>query len=430
MNDMHGPPLAQFPFKHGRCLFSNARHKALFGGRCGAKSWSTATYLVVRATEREKLIVCARQYQNSIRDSSKSLIENRIRDLRLENEFWIADRAIRHTLTGSEFLFVGLERNVESIRSLEGADIWWTEEASTVSQEAMDVLLPTVRKPGSELIWTWNPRKPTDPVDKYFRGPRPRADAAIAQVNYWDHDFFKGTAAVAEMEALRNSNFKRYEHIWCGKYDVLSASKVFENVAIGRPKPEALMNSAPLYGLDFGYNDPTAAVRCHFLPELKTIYIAAEAYASGVTFDMLPEFLDLVVARRGDLVWADSASPGAIQLLESRGHGVRGVKKGKGSVQDGVQRMMNYKLLIDPDCENVRREVHSYSWPTDRLTGTVITGLNPVGGADHTIDAIRYATTNVLSDDTPDDDGGVLRLRLWGEPPRGDDPWSRRKRFD
>ena len=155
-------------------------------------------------------------------------------------------------------------------------------------------------------------------------------------------------------------------------------------------------------------------MRCHFLPELKTIYIAAEAYASGVTFDMLPEFLDLVVARRGDLVWAEQRvaggdpAPGEPRARRSRG------EEGKGSVQDGVQRMMNYKLLIDPDCENVRREVHSYSWPTDRLTGTVITGLNPVGGGDHLVNAIRYASTNVLDDDAGfDDDGGVFRIKLW-----------------
>jgi phage terminase large subunit len=413
MNEMATPQTAQFPLKHGRLLFSAARHKCLHGGRCGAKSWSAATYLVVRACESRKVIVCARQFQSSIRDSSKSLIENRIYDLGLLSEFWITDRAIRHTLTGSEFLFIGLERNIDNIRSLEGADIVWVEEASTVSQEAMDVLMPTVRKPGSEIIWTWNPRKPTDPVDRYFRSSAPRADANVVEVNYWDHDFFKNTAAVAEMEALKASNFKRYEHIWCGKYDVLSASKVFENVAIGRPAGEDLMNSAPLYGLDFGYNDPTAAVRCYFLPESRTIYVAAEAYASGVTFDMLPEFLDLVVHRRGDLVWADSASPGAIQLLESRGHGVRGVKKGKGSVRDGVQRLQNYKLLVDPDCPETQRELHAYSWPVDRLTGLVIAGMNPVGGADHCVDAIRYSTTNVLTDDALDDDGGVFRIKLW-----------------
>jgi phage terminase large subunit len=128
---------------------------------------------------------------------------------------------------------------------------------------------------------------------------------------------------------------------------------------------------------------------------------------------MLPDFLDLVVRRRGDLIWADSASPGAIQLLEARGHGVRGVRKSKGSVQDGVRRMMNYKLLVDPDCVESARELHAYSWPVDRLTGLVITGMNPVGGTDHCIDAIRYATSNVLNDDALDDDGGVLRLKLW-----------------
>lgn len=143
--------------KFKRTLFATARHKAICGGRGSAKSWSVATYLLVKSLEARKRIVCCRQFQNSIRDSSKELIEKRIRDLELTEQFSISDRTIVHNVTNSDFLFMGLERNIESIRSLEGADIVWIEEARTINAKSMEILLPTVRKSGSELIWTWKP---------------------------------------------------------------------------------------------------------------------------------------------------------------------------------------------------------------------------------------------------------------------------------
>ena len=107
-----------------KTLFAQGvRHKAMFGGRGSGKSWSIASYLVYIATKERKRIVGARQFQNSIRDSSKDLIERRIRDFELDGQFDLTDRSIVHRKTGSEFLFIGLERNIDSIRSMEGADI-------------------------------------------------------------------------------------------------------------------------------------------------------------------------------------------------------------------------------------------------------------------------------------------------------------------
>ena len=131
--------------------------------------------------------MCARQFQNSIRDSSKELIEKRIRDLELSDQFTVTNQSIMHNETQSNFLFVGLERNIESIRCLEGADIVWIEEANTISARSMEILLPTVRAPHSELIWCWNPNKPTDPVDAFFRSGEPPPNSRIAQVNYTDN---------------------------------------------------------------------------------------------------------------------------------------------------------------------------------------------------------------------------------------------------
>jgi phage terminase large subunit len=188
------------------------------------------------------------------------------------------ERSIVHLGTGSTFLFVGLERNVESIRSLEGANIVWVEEARMIKAKSMEILLPTVREPGSELIWCWNPELPTDPVDAYFRKGDPPPRSIVTYVDYRDNPFFLRTELPAEMEALRVGNYERYRHVWLGEYDLSYQTKVFTNVVVSRI--EVPVDAQPLYGLDFGFGqDPSFIVKAYVLEAAKQIYIAAEASA-------------------------------------------------------------------------------------------------------------------------------------------------------
>jgi phage terminase large subunit len=205
-------------------LFAKARHKALYGGRGGGKSFATATYVLLEALKTRKRVVCARQFQNSIRDSSKELLERRLYTLGMNDQFTVTDRTITNTLN-SDFVFVGLERNVESIRSLEGADIVWIEEARTISARSMETLLPTVRAAGSEMIWLWNPQLPEDPVDRYFRGAKPPPNSLVTKIDWRDNPHFHDTEMPAEMEILRQNNLDRYRHVWLGDYDLRRVSQ-------------------------------------------------------------------------------------------------------------------------------------------------------------------------------------------------------------
>src|SRR4029078_9324677 len=173
-----------------------------------ATSWSGASALTIIAGQAKKKIVCARQFQNSIRDSSKALIEKRIEMMGLRRQYHITDQYIYHRGTKSEFTFEGLDRNIESIRSLEGADIVWVEEARTTKAKSMEILLPTVGNPGSYFIWTWNPEDPADPVDAYFRkdGAPPRS--IVQFVDYKDNPYFYQTELPHEMEVLKKGNFE------------------------------------------------------------------------------------------------------------------------------------------------------------------------------------------------------------------------------
>jgi phage terminase large subunit len=395
-----------------RTLFAkNVRHKAMYGGRGSGKTWSIGSYLVYTANTERKRIICARQFQNSIRDSSKDLIERRIRDFELDREFSLTDRAITHRKTGSEFLFIGLERNIESIRSLEGADIVWIDEARTISNRSMEILLPTVRAPGSQLIWSWNPEDPLDPVDAYFRAGKPPPNSVITFVDYHDNPYFKHTTLPHEMEVLKRGNFNRYRHVWLGEYDLSYDSKVFSNIRVGRiDVPYAV---PPLYGMDFGFGkDPSFVVKCYHLEKTKQIFIAAEA-TGRVALDMLPAMLRTVIADDGDLVKADASQPGTIEFLQARGFNIHAAQKGPGSVKSGINFLQGYEIVIDPNCEAMREEARLYSWMTDKLTGRVLSA--PVDAYNHGWDAVRYATESaqVESAMEGDNSGGVMSLKIW-----------------
>jgi phage terminase large subunit len=401
---------AEMGAKHVATLFCDARHKALHGGRGSAKSWSIATYLGIKASKLRKRIVCARQFQNSIRDSSKELIEKRIEKLGLSPQFDITERYIVHRETRSQFLFVGLERNVESIRSLEGADIVWIEEARTVSAKSMEILLPTVRAADSELIWSWNPVDPEDPVDAYFRKGKLPPRSIVTAVTFRDNPFFNDTEMPLEMEVLKRGNPARYRHVWEGEYDISYDTKIFTHVRVGRPQIPS--DNQPLYGMDFGFgSDPSFVVKVHMLPG-RVLYIAREACAR-ISMDRLPHLITSVTDGAEVLIKADASQPGTIEFLNARGFHVVGAKKGPGSVKSGILYLQGFEIVIDPSCEKMREEAHLYSWMTDRLTNKVLP--IPVDAHNHGWDSVRYATEDEAAATALDDDsdGGVFKLKLW-----------------
>jgi phage terminase large subunit len=413
------PPKRQlqvvFGEKFQNTLFRPARHKALVGGRGSAKSWSVANYLLIQSLEARKRIVCCRQFQNSIRDSSKELIEKRARDLDISDQFRFSDRSIDNPQTGSDFLFMGLERNIESIRSLEGADIVWIEEARTINLKSMEILLPTVRKRGSQLIWTWNPELPDDPVDAYFRGPQgPPPNSIVTFVDYRDNPFFQDTEMVNEMEVLRAGNPARFKHVWLGEYDLKHESKVFPNVTIGRI--EINPDTMPArYGMDFGFgSDPSFVTKVFINQDRKQIYIQAEA-SGRVPMDDLPALARSVVDSDRDLIKCDSSQPGTIEFMQRRGMNVTAAQKGPGSVKAGINFLQGYSIFIDPFCEQMREEARLYSWMVDRRTGQSLSV--PVDANNHGWDSVRYALEDFsLEGDDPAEDpyGGVFKLfRKW-----------------
>src|SRR5262245_17725707 len=328
-------------------LFQPYRHKAYYGGRGSAKSHSFAEALSIITSKNSKRVVCARQFQNSIRDSVKELLEHKMRHLRLvgAGAYRIYDREIVHESTDSRYTFIGLDRNPDSAKSLEGADICWVEEARTINQRSMEIIIPTIRNPGSEIWWSWNPEFATDPVDKYFRSEKslelaerfadvPGARRLVQRVGIADNPYFYQTPLAHEMEFMKLGNYARYLHIWGGEYDDANESKIFTNIEVGRvPVPDYC---APRYGMDFGFgSDPFFVVKVYIIEHIRVVYIAREA-TGHVALRDLPKHVLEVVDDSADYIKGDSSQPGTIDHLNSQGFNLEGAKKGPGSVKAGI----------------------------------------------------------------------------------------------
>ncbi|QLG89831.1 PBSX family phage terminase large subunit [Chitinibacter bivalviorum] len=205
---------APFPAKL-RGLFSPCRYKVAHGGRGSAKSWSFARALLIQAAQSPLRILCAREVQKSIKDSVHKLLGDQIQSLGLGQFFTITDTSIKGA-NGTEFAFAGLaSHTVESIKSFEGVDIVWVEEAQTVSKKSWDTLTPTIRKPGSEIWVSFNPDLDTDPTyQRFVLNPPP--GAWVVQINYNDNPWFPEELE-KERVHCQFSDPKSYPNIWEGK---------------------------------------------------------------------------------------------------------------------------------------------------------------------------------------------------------------------
>jgi phage terminase large subunit len=394
-----------------------ARYRGAFGGRGSAKSHTFAAALLIKAYERELRVLCCREIQNSIRDSVKRLLDDKIDgNDELKAHFTSTDTEIRGA-NDSLFIFGGLRTNAQSIKSLEGVDIAWVEEANTVSKASLEILIPTVRKPGSELWFTWNPLNPTDPVDQMFRGPDgPPPNAIVREINWKENPWFPDVLR-AEMDWDRQRDPDKYSHIWCGQYRRNSEARVFKNWRVGtREEFKPKRDTRFYYGGDWGFaQDPSVLVRCYI--ESRTLFIDHEAYAIGCDIDFTPflfggfeedqlkelnsqAWKKLSAAKLpewkgipGSRLWpirADSARPETISYMQQHGFPrMVAAKKGAGSVEDGIEFLKSYDIVVHPRCTHTIDELTMYAYKVDKLTGQILPILEDK--KNHTIDSIRYA---------------------------------------
>jgi len=203
---------AEFPPKLAG-LFQPMRYKVAHGGRGSGKSWGFARALLLLGTMRPLRVLCARELQNSIKESVHKLLSDQIDNLGLGHFYNILDQEIRGA-NGTEFVFAGIRNNVNKIKSYEAVDICWVEEANKVTKNSWSVLIPTIRKPGSEIWATFNPELETDDTYQRFIASKP-SNSWVVEVNWRDNPWFT-PELMSEMEDLRTRDEDEYLHVWEG----------------------------------------------------------------------------------------------------------------------------------------------------------------------------------------------------------------------
>lgn len=373
-------------------LLEPARYKCAWGGRGSGKSHFFAEMMIEsHILDQKRRSVCVREIQKSLNQSVKRLLEMKIQDMNAGAYFEVQDAVIKSKKGDGRIIFQGMQSHTaDSIQSLEGYDCAWVEEAQSLSQTSLDLLRPTIRKPNSELWFTWNPRQSSDPVDFLLRGPTPPKDAVVLKVNYTDNPWFPDVLR-DEMEYDKRRDPDKYQHVWMGEYLRNSQSRVFRNWKI--EDFEAPADAIHRLGADWGFSvDPTVLVRCHIIG--RTLYIDYEAYMIGCEIVNTPElFLQVPEAEKWPIV-ADSARPETISHMRKNGFPkIMGAVKGPRSLEEGIEFLKNYDIVVHQRCLHTIDELTLYSYKTDPLTGKILPLLEDK--KNHVIDALRYACEGV-----------------------------------
>lgn len=367
-------------------LLKPARYKGAYGGRGSGKSHFFAEALIERCIAQKTSWACLREVQKSLNQSVKRLLEIKIEELGVSHMFDCQEAKII-TPYGGLIIFQGMQNHTaDSIKSLEGFDGAWFEEAQNCSQRSLDLLRPTIRKEGSEMWFSWNPENETDPVDELLRGENPPPESIVVEVNYSDNPWFPKVLR-DEMEYDKSRDKDKYQHIWLGGYRQHSEARVFNNWTV--EEFEAPKGTVFRFGADWGFAvDPSVLVRCYI--DGRRLYIDHEAWMVGCEIDQLPDLFDRIPESRKWFITADSSRPETISYMQKHGYPkINPAIKGPGSVEDGIEFLKSFDIVVHPRCKHVIDELSMYSYEVDDLTGKVLPKLADKNN--HTIDAVRYA---------------------------------------
>lgn len=392
--------------------YRKARYKVLWGGRGSAKSWAIAEALIRLAASMPLRVLCLREFQNSIKDSSHKVLVDTIYRLGYQAWFEITNTEIR-SRCGAEFIFKGCFNKLNSLRSTEGIDICWLEEAHSISEASWRVIIPTIRKDGSEIWVSFNM---DDEMDATYRRlvAKPRPDAIVHKINYDRNPYFPQVLR-AEMEYDKETDYNLYLHVWEGHPRKVSNSIVLSGRYKIREESDFDWDRGYMeygqeerlrLGMDFGFSqDPSALVRLWVRNhkeeingaerDVKSLMVTHEAYGTGVELEELPEFMDAVPGAREWPIGADCSAPATISHLKNKGFRIYGAEKWQGSVEDGIRHLRGYyEISIHRRCIHTAQEAHMYRYKVDPKVvdehGQPLVLPIIVDRHNHTWDAARY----------------------------------------
>lgn len=376
----------------------NARYLGAWGGRGSGKSHFFAEHLVRRALSQPGFrAVCCREIQKSIRFSARQLIADKISRLGVSASFGVQEQLIRTPGDGM-IIFQGLQdHTADSVKSLEGVDVAWLEEAQSVGARSWRLLRPTIMRNEGAQIWaSWNPETPDGPVDGFFRNRAPTDErVACVQAVWRDNPWFSENMEAERRDDLARLDPAEYAHIWEGAYLALSEALIFRDrvtyEGVFTPPSDARL----YYGIDWGFaTDPTALVRCWI--DRDVLYVDYAEGAPGIELDDLPALIDSVPGARTWPLKGDGARPETISYLRNRcGIDIKAAAKWPGSVEDGVARLKGFaRICVHERAEKIAREFRTYSYKVDKRTGDILPKIEDAHN--HWIDALRYALDGVI----------------------------------
>lgn len=364
-----------------------ADFKCVWGGRGSGKSWSIVQILLVLGVARPLRILGVREFQTSIKESSHQLFTRMIERLGLQDHYDIRKTEI-HGKNGTYICYVGLhDQTAESIKGYEDFDIFWIDEARTITRYSWQLLCPTMRKEGGEIWATLNPEDEDDPVyaDLVVNTPD---NCITIECNWWDNPWFPERLR-RQKDADYRANPEDAAWIWEGKTRNISDAQILKGKIQVVDNIDTSTMDGPYYGLDFGFaTDPTALIEVWVKDD--SIYIAREVYGNQTETDDLPALLDQIPGIRQHIIRADSSRPETISYLRRQGFRVMAADKWSGSVNDGIAFLRRqYRIYIHHSCRNIIKEGKYWRYKVKPQTKEV-TNV-PASGDDHGWDAVRYS---------------------------------------
>ncbi len=383
--------------------FGSVRYRVVYGGRGGSKSWNIARAGLVRCAEKKRRWLCAREYQNSIKQSVHKLLSTQIEKLGM-SAFYDVRKTEIVGRNGSEIIFHGLAHNVEAITSLEGIDLCWVEEAASISEDSWRVLIPTIRNEGSEIWVSFNPKLATDPVYRRFVLGELPTGTIIRKVSWRDNPFLSQTLRQEREDELRRDP-EAEAHIWGGEPWERSDAQVLGGQYRIAEFEAADHWEGPYFGADWGFSqDPTTLVRAWRADS--RLFVDQEVRGAGWSLAEIDRQFRRVPGAALHVIRGDASRPETIaglrtdklddegELLE-RGLNVVSAKKWPGSVEDGIDHLRGYdEIVIHPRCVGLIQDARLWRYKTNPKTGDVLPKL--VDGNEHGWDAVRYALAPII----------------------------------
>lgn len=366
------------------------RYTVFRGGRGSAKSYTIAKLLLLFGKQERRRVLCAREFQNSMAESVHKLLCDQVDEMKLNNVYQYNSTSVWNKKNGTEFIFKGVRMNVQSIKSMVGITDLWLEEADTVSQSSWDVLVPTIRAPGSRIWVSYNPNEEDDPTHVKFTKNIP-PETLIIDVN-WDRNPWFPEVLQKEKDEMYRTDPDLAAHVWGGECRKNSDKQIFRGKYVVREFEIDKDNwDGPYQGADFGFSqDPSTGVQVWLDLPNRELLVRYEVWGKGVTMDALPAFYRSIPGFDEHRSRGDSARPETVNHLHMHGIPMESVEKWTGSVEDGIEWMKSFdRIVIHPDCPKTIEEMKKYSYKVDRLTQLVLTDV--VDDWNHCIDAIRYA---------------------------------------